>query len=384
MSTPGGRPPGRRALVVCARPHDVTLWFSSVLARYRTDVVCATCGWDEPTRAERLAELERAAARHGAGALHVLTHRDDPDPTSRTRLDVATLAADLAPFAGVGYDAVFTHSPAGEVHHHPHRQDVSYAAHQVFDGVFSVAWNQYPTLTHDLTPAEYELKQEVLGSVFWRRYGWLAFTHEIAAQERFTAVGRAASEIYYWSSANFGDHHEYLGSRYPDVWGFATSPYETERHETIAALVAATRPGRILDVGAAEGHLTRRLGGLATVDCVEPAATYAARLRRRGFRVVVEPRTADYDVVVLAAVLEYLPDPDAYLAGLAAPYVLTDTHPFLMPVSRVAAALGRRYRLCDRAFVAPRWEQLRHGDRVEPMRVYKIGAEIALWHRDQC
>src|SRR6266567_7296543 len=66
---------------------------------------------------------------------------------------------------------------------------------------------------------------------------------------------RAAVDIFYWGIANFGDHHQYLGSRYEDVWGFGTSPYETERQRLIARLAATTRPRRILEVGAAEGHL---------------------------------------------------------------------------------------------------------------------------------
>jgi 2-polyprenyl-3-methyl-5-hydroxy-6-metoxy-1,4-benzoquinol methylase len=325
-------------------------------------------------------EIEAATAQQGVAALQVLGYPDDPRRRNGARLDVAKLVSDLAPLADGRYDTVFTHSPYGEVHHHPHHQDVSYAVHQVFDKVLSVAWNQYPTAVHNLTPAEYELKQHVMGTVYWQEYAALATTYEIAAQERFARISRDAAEIFYWGIGNFGDHHEHLGLQYDDVWGFAGSPYENERHDTIVELLAGTYPGRILEVGAAEGHLTRPLSALGAVDCVEPAPVYAANLERSGFRVVKNPRSSDYDVVVLAAVLEYMRDPDEYLRGVKAQYVLTDTHPFF-PTRRIAEALGSNYRVVDRRMVPPRWEHMRHGDHVESMRIYKIGAHIVLWHR---
>ena len=53
MSTSSNDGTAARVLVVCAHPDDETLWFSSVLARYHTDVICVTCGWDDDTRARR-------------------------------------------------------------------------------------------------------------------------------------------------------------------------------------------------------------------------------------------------------------------------------------------------------------------------------------------
>jgi hypothetical protein len=310
--------------------------------------------------------------------LTVLDHADDPRRVKGSRLDVTRLADELSPFAERGYDAVFTHSPYGEVNHHPHHQDVSYAVHQVFDRVHSVAWNQHPTLTHDLTAAEYGLKQHVMGTIYWQEYAALATTYEICAQERFAEISRDASEILYWGVVNFGDRHETLGARYPDMWGFATSPYENERHETIERLAASTNPTRILEVGAAEGHLSRRLSRIAPVQCVEPATTYAARLADQGLTVVPLDEATDCDLVVLAAVLEYLPDPVSYLQTLTAPRVLTDTHP-RFPFNRVSEGLARNYTLVRREFVSPRWEPMRHGTTTETLSIYKIGAEVALW-----
>ncbi len=368
----------RRALVVCAHPDDETLWFSSVLARYHTDVICVTCGWDDETRRRRQAEIEQAAAAQGVANLYILGYPDDPRRRGGHRLDIARLVADLQRFTVVGYDLVFTHSPYGEVNQHPHHQDVSFAAHQVFDDVLSVAWNQYPMLVHELTPEEYQLKQHVMGSVYWREYGQLASTYEICSHERFTRLSRAAVDIFYWGIANFGDHHQYLGSKYEDVWGFGASPYEAERHRLIARLAAAVRPRRILEVGAAEGHLTRHLVRVAPVDCLETASVYTARLAEQGFTVVDEPDTHAYDLIVLAAVLEYMPAPDAYLAGLMSSYVITDTHPSF-PLDRVEKHLADRYELIDRRFVAPRWERQRHGETIEDLLVYKIGSDTTLW-----
>ena len=185
-------------------------------------------------------------------------------------------------------------------------------------------------------------------------------------------------DIFYWGVANFGDHHQYLGSKYEDVWGFGTSRYEIERHRVIARLAASVQPRRILEVGAAEGHLTRHLLRVAPVDCVETAPVYAMRLAEQGFTVVDEPDTHAYDLIVLAAVLEYMPDPDSYLAGLMSPYVITDTHPHF-PLDRVEKHLADRYELIDRRFVAPRWERQRHGETIEDLLVYKIGSDTALW-----
>jgi LmbE family N-acetylglucosaminyl deacetylase len=368
----------RRALVVTAHPDDETLWFSSVFARYDTDVVCVTCGWDAHTRQRRRQELEAAAARQGVHGLYVLDHADDPRRVKGTRLDVARLGDELQQFAEHQYDAVFTHSPYGEVNHHPHHQDVSFAVHQVFDRVLSVAWNQYPTVTHDLTAAEYALKQQVMGTIYWQEYAALATTYEISAQERFAEVSRDASEILYWGVVNFGDRHETLGARYPDMWGFATSPYENERHETIERIAASTNPTRILEVGAAEGHLSRRLGRIAPIECVEPAKTYAARLAAQGLSVVPPGEARNCDLIVLAAVLEYMRDPVSYLQTLRAPRILTDTNP-RFPFNRVSEGLTQNYTLVRREFIPPRWEPMRHGNTTETLAVYKIGAEIALW-----
>ena len=378
MSTSSSDRP--RALVVCAHPDDETLWFASVLARYEADVVSVTCGWDENTRRRRELELAEACSTQGVRQVATLGHPDDPRRRRGARLDVAVLMSELSSYADNSYDAVFTHGPYGEVNQHPHHQDVSYAVHQVFDDVLSVAWNQYPAIIHTLTEAEFELKQRVMGTIYWQEYAELATTYEIAAQERFARVTRTASEIFYWGIANFGDHHELLGSQHRDMWGFATSPYERQRHDTIAELAAQSGPWRILEVGAAEGHLTQKLAAIATVDCIETAPVYVGRLQAAGYRVVPPGVSDGYDLVVLAAVLEYMTEPDRYLAGMIAPSVITDTHPGFQ-LDRVRAALPSEYRLSERRFVAPSWERMRHDLSVESLRIYKIGAEVALWQR---
>lgn len=273
---------------------------------------------------------------------------------------------------------MFTHSPLGEVNNHPHHQDVSYAVHQVRPDAWSIAWNQLPTMRHELTTVEYALKQHVMGTVYWREYASLATTYQISAHEAYLQIGAPASEITYWGIANFGDHHEYLGSKYPDVWGFETSAYERERHGEIDRLARSVRQPSVLEIGAAEGHLARRLAQHAEVHCIEPAPTYSRRLRADGFKVV--PDTAgDYGLIVIAAVLEYMDDPAHYLSLLDPPFIITDTNPWF-PTRLLEVGLAR-YKAIDRATVAPRWEVLTHGGVTEPMRTYRIGAEIILWEQ---
>jgi len=68
----------------------------------------------------------------------------------------------------------------------------------------------------------------------------------------------------------------------PDPWEFATSPYEIERLDATAAWVREhldPAAGRVIEVGACEGALTRRL--LAdgySVDATEPNPIFLARL----------------------------------------------------------------------------------------------------------
>jgi hypothetical protein len=69
----------------------------------------------------------------------------------------------------------------------------------------------------------------------------------------------------------------------PDPWEFATSPYEIERLDATVAWVRShldPAAGRVIEVGACEGALTRRLAAEGySVDATEPNQAFLERLR---------------------------------------------------------------------------------------------------------
>ena len=92
---------------------------------------------------------------------------------------------------------------------------------------------------------------------------------------------------------------------------------------TVEALAqrALASGGRVLDVGCASGGLLARLGSATFRAGIEPAAAAVAQARsvadeihHGGVADDLPWAPASFDVVVLADVLEHLPDPDAALA----------------------------------------------------------------------
>lgn len=63
-----------------------------------------------------------------------------------------------------------------------------------------------------------------------------------------------------WSAQEF--QQRYAGNR-SDVWGYLNSQPHQERSDRILSAFAGRRPQRLLELGCAEGFLTRRLAGLA-------------------------------------------------------------------------------------------------------------------------
>lgn len=109
-------------------------------------------------------------------------------------------------------------------------------------------------------------------------------------------------------------------NRGEDPYRYAASPYETARLHAMEKALSGRRYANALEVGAAEGHFTRRLAALSdSVTALElsPVALARARAATEGLPVRFiegDARAFDgaggpYDAVVLGEVLYYLDKP---------------------------------------------------------------------------
>ena len=116
--------------------------------------------------------------------------------------------------------------------------------------------------------------------------------------------------------------------RYPRKWGTRSS------HHLVLSLIGTSGEKRALDVGCAQGHL---LGELVSRgwECIgiDSNALDVAACRARGLNAIELDITTDlpaslgsFDLVVLADVLEHLPDPLP---------VLRSVHSLLNPGARI-------------------------------------------------
>ena len=122
------------------------------------------------------------------------------------------------------------------------------------------------------------------------------------------------------------DYFEGMFAADPDPWRFETSPYEQAKYDRTIAALAGRRYARALEVGCANGVLTRRLAehaqALLALD-VSDSALAAARKRCAGldgvqFQRSIFPAGAPegaFDLIVLSEVVYYWSDADIALAG---------------------------------------------------------------------
>lgn len=121
-----------------------------------------------------------------------------------------------------------------------------------------------------------------------------------------------------WFEALYRDHG--------DPWSFETSPYEQAKYNHTVASLPRPRYARALEVGCANGMLTRRLAvrcdALAAVDVSETALAAAekrcaglpqVRLERR--LLPAEWPGGPFDLVLLSEVTYYWDDADLALAA---------------------------------------------------------------------
>lgn len=111
----------------------------------------------------------------------------------------------------------------------------------------------------------------------------------------------------------------------PDPWRFATSPYEAAKYDATIQALGDRRYRSALEVGCANGVLTRRLldhaAELLAIDVSDSALRLAAarcdgldvRFERRSFP--HEAPDGPFDLIVLSEVVYYLDDEDLAAAG---------------------------------------------------------------------
>ncbi|TWD80155.1 nodulation protein S (NodS) [Kribbella amoyensis] len=104
-------------------------------------------------------------------------------------------------------------------------------------------------------------------------------TNRVPAVERFFAADTDQRTRMFAAMRGLGEDAALVS----DPWDFATSPYERERLDATVSWVKRhldPAAGRVIEVGACEGALTRRLLAEGfTVDATEPNQAFLTRLR---------------------------------------------------------------------------------------------------------
>ncbi|MCY1032217.1 class I SAM-dependent methyltransferase [Corallococcus sp. BB11-1] len=359
-------------LIVVAHPEDVVRLFSTVAEG--ADLAVVT----EDGSASR--ELEAVGRALGARTTHLLLSPSEVGPWCREQRER-------------GPGRVFTHSPQEEA---PLHREVAVLVSRVFERLWVPATGARPTVCTVLDDAAFQRKLDLLNALYRERPdgaqagacteplrdgpGLEAFT-QVRSTDMVRALSLTKPEIF---------------SELADPWGFARSPYETERFALTAKVLESLRhatppPRRVVDVGACEGMMTEHLLSLfphANVQALESEPRFVARLRERlgghaRVRIVeasVEDVALEADLVLLAEVLYYLSD-DAgrdLLERLRASHLLTS----------YGGAFGAQVheRLAERG-----WEVVQSmtlPGRIEPvdgaqspLLVRRAGTEIRLWKR---
>lgn len=366
-------------LIIIAHPDDETLWFSSVLLRNDCEVILVTCGnsKDRKREEERKNEFKKAMKLFGISNYTILWHED-----TENRLNLSKLEKDLKKFSKKNYKEIYTHGPYGETYNHQHHQDVSYVVHKVFKNqeIYSTAWNLHPNKINVLEKDEYFFKKYVIGTIYEKEYETLQDAYEISAVEKFVQLEFEEVDVYYWSCANFGDNHDYL-SKYKDFWGFTSSPYEIERHDLIIDIINKIPCKKILEIGACEGVLTAKLSINYQVDCVERCMKYRTILKEKGFSVLHNPRYSNYDLTILAQVLEYIPNYEKYLKEINSRFILIDMIPSINRKRIIESALSDKYSLIHEAYLVPRWEPMYIDGRKKKLEIYRMGSNVLLFKK---
>jgi hypothetical protein len=310
-------------LVLVAHPGDEAFAFSHVCAG--ADIVSVRNGGGR----EHEAVFRRVCELLGGKRALVLNL---PDVPSR-RLPVEALVERLRELGS--YGRIYTHSPLEK---HAHHRDVALAASQYFAEVWVRAYEGYASEVHALSQPAFGRKLDIINSFYPRQIAASADDDRRCVAEaigveaftptRFLEVSRA----FAYGSVD-------ILSDVSDVWAFETSPYEQERYNRTCTVLAYAgmedAPASILEVGACEGTMTRRLRTLfprAKIRAVELNPIFARRLREAlgddPETEIVEASILDVplsaDLVLMSEVLYFAPDHLMdILGGVRAKYVLT-------------------------------------------------------------
>ncbi len=363
-------------LVLVAHPGDETFAFSRVCAG--ADVVSATDGG----RQGHAEAFRRACDQLGAKRAIMLSL-----PASHPgRLPIEVLVSRLTALGA--YSRVYTHSPLEKYSQH---RDVALAASQSFEEVWVRSEAGFAAEAHVLSRSAFAQKLEMLNSLYAHQItdpvdNDQRCRAEVIGVEAF-APARFAEVVRAFTYAS-----QEIRPDVPDVWAFETSPYERERYDQTCALLGHVSrdvsPSSILEIGACEGAMTRRLRALfpaAKISAVEANPVFARRLRESVGHDpdtdIVEASLLDVplsaDLVLLAEVLyfvsEQLPD---ILARVRATYVLTS---YLGTFDERIALCLQRYGWHNivSAQVLPSFEPV--DGRSSMLVVQRPGTHIRLW-----
>ena len=182
-------------LVLVAHPDDETLFFSSILFKYKQlcKVICVTDGNADGLGQDRQSQFKLACSNFGVKTPEIWNFPDKFD----ARIDTAQLEARLLQLPR--FKSVFTHGVLGE-YGHPHHQDVCFAAHRAFakkSPVYSVTYNNFPELRISLNKSQYTIKTKILTDIYHSEIRRFVNFVPATYTEGFSKVGlNEIEEIY--------------------------------------------------------------------------------------------------------------------------------------------------------------------------------------------
>jgi len=285
------------------------------------------------------------------------------------------------------YSRVYTHNPLETYSQH---RDVALAASQAFDEVWVRTEAGFAAEAHVLSRSAFAQKLEMVNGIYTQQIMDPVDNQDCRAE--VMGVEAFASTRFPEVVRAFTYASQEIRSDVPDVWAFETSPYERERYDQTCAMLAHVSrefsPASVLEIGACEGAMTRRLRALfpgANIRAVEANPIFARRLREAVGNDpdtdIVEASLLDVplsaDLVLLAEVLYFVPEHLAdILARVRAQYVLTS---YLGTFDdRISLCLQRYgWHNIFSAQVLPRFEPV--DGRTSVLVVQRPGTNIRLW-----